>query len=84
MSGGQPIHFIPRHGPGHAIPPAAIPHRANVCALKMLGVPTKLIPMRGEYHGTGRIPSNFMRTQLYIRKWFDEHTPAAGGHAEDG
>jgi len=44
-------------------------------ALKMLGVPTKLIPMRGEYHGTGRIPSNFLRTQLYIRKWFDEHTP---------
>jgi len=44
-------------------------------ALKLLGVPTKLIPMRGEYHGTGSIPSNFMRTQLYIRKWFDEHTP---------
>ncbi len=44
-------------------------------ALKLLGVPTMLIPMRGEFHGTGSIPSNFMRTQLYIRKWFDEHTP---------
>lgn len=44
-------------------------------ALKQLDVPTKLIPMRGEYHGTGSIPSNWLRTQLYIRKWFDEHGP---------
>jgi len=44
-------------------------------ALKLNGVPTKLIPMRGEYHGTGTIPSNWLRTQLYIRKWFEEHTP---------
>lgn len=44
-------------------------------AMKRLGVPTKLIPMRGEAHDTGAIPSNFLRTQLYIRKWFEEHTP---------
>ncbi len=44
-------------------------------ALKQLGVPTKLIAMRGEYHGTGSIPSNALRTQLYIRKWFDEFSP---------
>ncbi len=44
-------------------------------ALKLRGIPTKLIPMRGEYHGTGTIPSNWLRTQLYIRKWFEEHTP---------
>ena len=24
-----------------------------------------------EYHGTGSKPSNFMRTQLYMRKWYD-------------
>ncbi|PCI64031.1 MAG: peptidase S9 [Kordiimonadales bacterium] len=47
-------------------------------ALKALGIPTKLIPMRGEYHGTGSIPSNFMRTQLYVRKWFEEYAPKAG------
>jgi len=46
-------------------------------ALKLRGIATKLIPMRGEYHGTGSIPSNFMRTQLYIRKWFEENTPKA-------
>lgn len=42
-------------------------------ALKQRGIPTKLLPMRGEFHGTGAIPSNFMRTQLYTRKWFDEY-----------
>ncbi|MFC1641122.1 S-methyl-5'-thioadenosine phosphorylase [Myxococcota bacterium] len=29
--------FLPRHGPGHRIPPHAINYRANVCALKQLG-----------------------------------------------
>ncbi len=42
-------------------------------ALKQLGVPTKMIRFHGEYHGTGSIPSNFMRTQLYLMKWFEEH-----------
>ena len=29
--------FLPRHGRGHRHPPSAIPYRANLCALKMLG-----------------------------------------------
>jgi dipeptidyl aminopeptidase/acylaminoacyl peptidase len=41
-------------------------------ALKLRGVPTALIRMNGEYHGTTSIPSNFMRTQLYLRYWFDK------------
>jgi len=45
-------------------------------ALKMRGIPTMLLPMKGEFHGTGSIPSNWMRTQLYIRKWFDRYDPA--------
>jgi dipeptidyl aminopeptidase/acylaminoacyl peptidase len=39
-------------------------------ALKMRGIPTRMIRMNGEYHGTGSLPSNFMRTQLYIMSWF--------------
>ncbi len=50
-------------------------------ALKQLGVPTRLIPMRGEYHGTGSIPSNWLRTQLYVRKWFEEYGPKKEQHA---
>jgi dipeptidyl aminopeptidase/acylaminoacyl peptidase len=42
-------------------------------ALKIQKVPTKMIRMKDEWHGTGRNPSNFMRTQLYILKWFQEH-----------
>ena len=30
--------FLPRHGRGHRIPPHRINYRANICALKMLGV----------------------------------------------
>ena len=42
-------------------------------ALKQLGVPTKLLRFHDEYHGTSSKPSNFMRTQLYLMKWFEEH-----------
>ncbi len=41
-------------------------------ALKLLGVPTKLILMKNEWHGTSRMPSNMLRTQLYLRKWYDQ------------
>ena len=26
-----------------------------------------------EWHGTTSTPSNFMRTQLYLRYWFDKY-----------
>lgn len=51
-------------------------------ALKMRGVPTKLIAMRNEYHGTVSIPSNMFRTQLFLDKWFTEHGGGAGGNEE--
>lgn len=39
-------------------------------ALKLRGVPTRLVRMNDEWHGTGRVrPTNFMRTQLYIMSW---------------
>lgn len=44
-------------------------------ALKMRGVPTRLIAMKGEYHGTGSIPSNWLRTQAYIKAWFEMYDP---------
>ena len=40
-------------------------------ALQTLGVPAVMLRFNGEFHGTGSIPSNFMRTQLYIMSWFD-------------
>jgi len=44
-------------------------------ALKRLGVPTKLIAMKDEWHGTTRQPSNMLRTVLYLDKWFAEYDP---------
>lgn len=46
---------------------------AYYAALKRRGVPTLLIPMVGEWHGTWSIPSNMLRTQLYLRKWFEQY-----------
>ena len=34
---GAAVLFLPRHGRGHRHTPTAIPYRANLCALKMLG-----------------------------------------------
>ena len=42
-------------------------------ALKLRGVPTALVRMNDEWHGTTSRPSNFMRTQLYMRQWFERH-----------
>ena len=36
--GGKRVAFLPRHGRGHELPPAQIPYRANVWAMKELGV----------------------------------------------
>ncbi len=36
--GGQKLVFLPRHGRGHRIPPTEVNYRANIDALKRLGV----------------------------------------------
>ncbi|KAL5488461.1 MEU1 [Sanghuangporus weigelae] len=36
--GGTLVAFLARHGPGHGIPPSAVPSRANIAAFKSLGV----------------------------------------------
>jgi dipeptidyl aminopeptidase/acylaminoacyl peptidase len=41
-------------------------------ALKLLKVPTAMIRFNDEWHGTSSQPSNFVRTQLYLRHWFDK------------
>jgi dipeptidyl aminopeptidase/acylaminoacyl peptidase len=42
-------------------------------ALKMRKVPTAMIRFNDEWHGTSSKPSNFIRTQLYLREWFNQH-----------
>ncbi len=35
---GQRVAFLPRHGRGHVLSPSEVPYRANIFALKMIGV----------------------------------------------
>ncbi len=35
---GKRVAFLPRHGPGHRLSPTEVPYRANIYALKTLGV----------------------------------------------
>jgi dipeptidyl aminopeptidase/acylaminoacyl peptidase len=43
-------------------------------ALKVMGVETAMIRFNNEWHGTSSTPSNFLRTQLFLRKWFEMHS----------
>lgn len=36
--GGRQVYFLPRHARGHRIMPHELPHRANIWALRLLGV----------------------------------------------
>ncbi|HUY96111.1 MAG TPA: S-methyl-5'-thioadenosine phosphorylase [Verrucomicrobiae bacterium] len=42
--GGRRVAFLPRHGRGHTIPPHRINYRANLWAMRMLGVRRILAP----------------------------------------
>lgn len=41
---GRTVAFLPRHGPGHRFPPHRVPYRANLWALRELGVTRVLGP----------------------------------------
>jgi 5'-methylthioadenosine phosphorylase len=43
-AGGRPVAFVPRHGRDHRFPPHRIPYRANLWALRSLGVRQILAP----------------------------------------
>jgi dipeptidyl aminopeptidase/acylaminoacyl peptidase len=47
-------------------------------ALKMMKVPTAMIRFNNEWHGTSSTPSNWLRTQLYLRSWFEKWQGPAG------
>lgn len=42
--GGRPVAFLPRHGKDHRFPPHRIPYRANLWALRSLGVRQIIAP----------------------------------------
>ncbi|MBN6051071.1 S-methyl-5'-thioadenosine phosphorylase [Nonomuraea sp. RK-328] len=76
--GSRSVAFIPRHGRDHRFPPHRIPYRANLWALRSLGVRQVLAPsavgsLRAE-HGPGAIviPDQLVdRTSGRVQTYYD-------------
>jgi dipeptidyl aminopeptidase/acylaminoacyl peptidase len=47
-------------------------------ALKLRKVPAAMVRFNEEWHGTTSKPSNFIRTQLYLRRWFEQWKRPSG------
>ncbi|MET8625141.1 S-methyl-5'-thioadenosine phosphorylase [Kitasatospora sp. NPDC004669] len=75
---GRRVAFLPRHGRGHKLPPHRIDYRANLWALRSLGVRQVLGPcavggLRPEYGpGTLLVPDQFVdRTSGRVQTYYD-------------
>jgi dipeptidyl aminopeptidase/acylaminoacyl peptidase len=53
-------------------------------ALRYLKVPTAMVRFENEWHGTTSRPSNFLRTQIYLRDWFKKHARPGTAAVSDG
>ncbi|MFF2073598.1 S-methyl-5'-thioadenosine phosphorylase [Kitasatospora sp. NPDC058162] len=75
---GRRVAFLPRHGRGHGVPPHGINYRANLWALRSLGVRQVLGPcavggLRAEFGpGTLLVPDQFVdRTSGRVQTFYD-------------
>lgn len=60
------VYFIARHGKGHSLPPHRIPYRANIYALKKLGVTEILSFTAVGSLNRGLIPGTFVNTSQIL------------------
>jgi len=92
---GRRIAFVPRHGRGHQFPPHRIPYRANLWALRSLGVRQVLAPCAvgsldpGRGPGTLAVPDQLAdRTTSRAQTFYDEggavHVPFADPYCPVG
>jgi len=63
------IAFLPRHGPGHTIPPHEVNYRANIWAMKELGV-TRIISVSA----VGSLKEEYRPGQLVLADQFVDFT----------
>jgi dipeptidyl aminopeptidase/acylaminoacyl peptidase len=52
-------------------------------ALKLRKVPTAMIRFNEEWHGTSSRPSNYLRTQLYLKSWFERWSKKNGNRVAE-
>ena len=91
---GRRVAFLPRHGKDHRFPPHKIPYRANLWALRALGVRRILAPsavgsLTASYGpGTLVIPDQLVdRTGGRVQTFYDEyavHVPFADPYCPSG
>jgi 5'-methylthioadenosine phosphorylase len=68
--GGVAVAFLPRHGSRHTLPPAAINYRANVWALKELGVTRVIAPTAAGSLQSHVRPGDFVACDQFVdRTW---------------
>lgn len=68
--GGRRVAFLPRHGRSHELPPARIPYRANVWAMRELGVRRILGPCAsGALRGDLALGELVVCDQFVDRTW---------------
>lgn len=80
---GRAVVFLPRHGPGHSLPPQKINYRANVWALKSLGVEAVVSSSAVGGLRAGYGPETFVvPDQLIDRTWGRSDTFFDGAVAE--
>lgn len=83
--GGRRVAFLPRHGRGHRIPPHRINYRANLWALKEMGITRLLAPCAVGSLRPDLAPGTFVvLEQLVDRTWgradtFYDGSGSAGG-----
>src|SRR3954466_811814 len=72
---GRPVAFLPRHGRDHRFPPHRVNYRANLWALRALGVRQVLAPCAvGSLLADLGPGSLVVPDQLIDRTWGREHT----------
>ena len=76
---GQPIFFLARHGDAHNIPPHQVNYRANIAALKQLGV-SKIVAV----NAVGGITANMQAEAICIPEQIIDYTYGRGATFFEG
>lgn len=74
--GGRPVVFLPRHGRGHRILPSELNHRANIWALKKLGVAWAI-----SVSAVGSLQHKYQPCDLVLIDQFLDRTKQSSSHS---
>jgi 5'-methylthioadenosine phosphorylase len=76
---GRRVVFLPRHGRGHRILPSELNHRANIHAMKQLGVAWIV-----SVSAVGSLQSRYRPCDIVLPDQFLDRTKQSGGHTYFG